>query len=71
MCFFSSKCKFWKHCSLYKIDNVTCNKDRGDYALSLWEFRPAGCYRQFEKDGKNCKYWVKRHEKTVSTIYVV
>jgi hypothetical protein len=63
MCIFSSKCKFHKHCSLYMSNSHTCNITGGDYGIDPCEFRPAGCYRMFERDGKNCKYYIKKQVK--------
>jgi hypothetical protein len=58
---FSTKCKFWKHCKLYREGEVddTCNKARG------WYYgigRGGGCYRDFEQNGKNSRYWINKRE---------
>jgi hypothetical protein len=50
------KCKFWKHCKLYRNPSDACNKAGGDaYGIN----RPGGCYVDLENNGKNSKYWKK------------
>jgi hypothetical protein len=67
MCLFSNRCKFWRHCLLYRSGDHYCDLTGGDYDIDPFEFRPVGCYRQFEEHGKDCKYWIKKHEKITST----
>lgn len=55
----SSKCKFDKHCNLYQLNDDVCNKSNGNAYGTLFEFRPGGCYRDLELNGKNSKYWKK------------
>jgi hypothetical protein len=64
MCF-SSKCDYWEHCSLYRKDSDVCNKESGN-AYGGFEFRPGGCYRDLDKNGKQSKYWVEKHEKNTN-----
>lgn len=63
---FSNKCKFWKHCKLYCDDSYACNNNSGNFYGGLGEFRPGGCYRDLDKNGKQSKYWVERHEKVTN-----
>jgi hypothetical protein len=60
---FSNKCDYWKHCSLYQKDSYVCNNNSGNAYGSYGEFRPGGCYRDLDKNGKQSKYWVEKHEK--------
>ena len=62
MCIFSSKCKWHKHCSLYSVTSEYCTKTGGDYDINPFEFKPVGCYRLFEAQGKSCKYYIKNKE---------
>jgi hypothetical protein len=51
---FSTKCKFTKHCNCYRVDDDTCNKERG------WFYgvgRGGGCYRSLEEHGKESTYF--------------
>ena len=51
---FSKKCKFWKHCKSYEVDNDVCNKLKG------WFYgfgRGGGCYRSLEEKGKDSSYY--------------
>jgi hypothetical protein len=51
---FSTKCKFTKHCNCYRVDDDTCNKERGwFYGIG----RGGGCYRSLEESGKESKYY--------------
>jgi hypothetical protein len=60
MSIFDSKCKFYKHCSLYQINGYHCNETGGSYDITPFEFRPVGCYRLFKEHGKECKYYIKK-----------
>ena len=76
MCIFSSKCKWHKHCSLYSVTSEYCTKTGGDYDINPFEFKPVGCYRLFEAQGKSCKYYIKNKEagqslfEEIDTLYL-
>ena len=42
----SGKCKFAMKCGIYSPENRTCTKEGGMY----YQGRPAGCYRELEKE---------------------
>lgn len=51
------KCKFWKHCTLYRDVSNACSKVGGDaYGID----RPGGCYRNLEEKGKKSQYWKEK-----------
>lgn len=54
------RCKWWKHCKLYTPTNDYCTITGGDYDIDPFDFRPVRCYRLFEEQGKNCKYWTDK-----------
>lgn len=50
------KCRYWKHCTLYRYVNNSCNKSSGDaYGIG----RKGGCYRDLEENGKDSKFYKK------------
>ena len=53
---FGGKCKYWKHCKLYRKDSVTCNKTNGMYKFGT----PASCYEKMGRDVKNEMYKSQR-----------
>ena len=51
------KCKYWKHCKSYYHSSETCNKNQGNFYGVGFEFRPGGCYRSLDSNGKLSQYW--------------
>ena len=51
---FDSRCKFYKHCILFRSDIDTCTKTGGAY---YEDGRPAGCYRDLDLKSNNSIYW--------------
>lgn len=49
------KCKFWKHCKLYRNGMDTCDKTGGSY---YDDGAPAGCYRDLELNKQKSTYWL-------------
>ena len=56
---FSNKCKFFDKCNMYSKQSYTCNNNKGNY-YGIFEFRPGGCYRDLEANGKESKYWINK-----------
>lgn len=42
---FGGKCKYWKHCKLYRKDSITCNKMNGMYRFGIY----AECYNKHDR----------------------
>ena len=51
---FFKKCKYRRHCKLYRCDEYVCNEVGGAY---YGYDRYAGCYRSIEEKGKASSCW--------------
>ncbi len=48
------KCRFWKHCNIYREEDDTCNENKGwFYGIG----RGGGCYRSLDDEGKLSSYY--------------
>lgn len=48
--FFTGKCLYYDHCSLYQSNSVSCNEETGSYC---------GACRMFDELGESCKHYKK------------